>query len=233
MSERVTPDDANGEAMSAAGPETPTRTDTRAAHRASRPVRAKPGGANLVLPVVLIVVAVAALAIAWGTLQDKQGNSAVTASSGSPTGLTSPTPSATQPSPSSSPTPSPTPSKSASPSKSPSPSASSPSASPTPGATASLADSQKIVVLVRNATTRKGLAAAAGKYLTSVGWKVQDAANWTGAPITKTTIFYPPGKAAEARRLATFVRGDVVIAVATPKLPSDVFVLVMAANYPT
>jgi len=249
MSERITPDDEAGEGAPTKAESTKaestkaqstkaqstkaqsTKTEVRGARGDSGPVRAKPSRTNIALPTALIVIGAAALLIAWGTLQDKHGSSTASAASVSPTGNTSPNPSASSRSPGGSVTPSnsATPSKSASPSKSPSATAT----TPAPTTTASLADAQKIAVLVRNATTRKGLAAATGVRLKSKGWTVRDVANWNGKPITKTTIYYPAGKIEEARRLELYVKGDVVLVEAPAGLPQGIFVVVLGDNYPS
>ena len=243
MSERITPDEEYDDTARRGGSGDPVdEAPLRESRSSGRPVRTKSTGTGAVLPIVLILIGAVGLVIAWGTLQDKHGTSNVAGASGLPTD--SPSPSPSTPSPSLSPSPSttasgsPSPTKSPSPSKSSSPSTSgtpSPTTSPTqpsPGATSSVGEAQKISVIVFNATPRKGLAGAAAAYLKSKGWTVPRVDNWTGKPITKTTIFYPSGKADEARRLATFVRGDVVLVLAPSNLPSGVFVLVMANNYP-
>ncbi len=238
MSERITPDEEYDDtARRGRGGDSVDDAPSREPRRSGRPVRTKSTGTGAVLPIVLILIGAVALVIAWGTLQDKRGLSNLAGASGLPT--ESPSPSLSTPSPSLSPSPSTPVSPSASPTKTPSPSKSgtpSPTTSstpPAPGATSSVGEAQKTSVIIFNATSRKGLASAAGAYLKSKGWTVPRVDNWTGKPITKTTIFYPSGKADQARRLATFVRGDVVLVLAPSNLPSGVFVLVMADNYPT
>jgi LytR cell envelope-related transcriptional attenuator len=56
-------------------------------------------------------------------------------------------------------------------------------------------------VVVLNETTIHGLAARVALHLRSLGWTVTGVGNWVGE-ISTSTVYYPPGMTAAARRLA-------------------------------
>jgi len=107
--------------------------------------------------------------------------------------VTTPQTTGTASSPSATPTSSATPTTSASkkPKPKPSPSASKPVAPPVVHA--------PLVVL--NETTEQGLAARVAEHLRELGWTVTGVGNWRGS-IDTSTVYYPTGELAAARRLA-------------------------------
>jgi hypothetical protein len=67
---------------------------------------------------------------------------------------------------------------------------------------------------VLNETRITGLAARTAAYLRSLGWTVTGVGNWRGE-ISTSTVYYPPGFLAAARRLAY----DLKISRLRPRVP--------------
>ena len=83
----------------------------------------------------------------------------------------------------------------------------------------------RLPVLVYNGTTTPGLAKKVGEELHNKDWVIQGIDNWTGQPVTETTIFYPDGGQASAEELAAQVGG--VLEPTTPDMLQDVLSLVV------
>ena len=171
----------------------------RAAHRAP----AKPK--RIIVPAVIALAAVVALLVAFNSCSDPydQGNGLVTPVGVPTPTTTSPSPSATT-TPSRTGTPSPTTTKTTSPSPIPSKTA---TASPTPSPTLA----PKVPVVVLNGTTTAGLAAAYAVQVRRAGWTVASTGNWRRTSVSTTTVFYPAGKDASARRLADNLSGSQIV----------------------
>lgn len=88
-------------------------------------------------------------------------------------------------------TPSPTPSRTPS-----------PSPTPTPTRTTPSVDRAATPVSVLNATRTPGLARSAAGRVTARGWPLAAVGNWRGYT-PSNTVYYPPGREAEARQLAS------------------------------
>ena len=183
-----------------------TDTTTPPADGSNRRRAPRSGPENLrriVVPALLAVASIVALLVAFNSCSDPydQGEGLVT-----PIGQPTLSPTPTTPSPtatdSSTPTPTVTSSPSASASTTPTPTASQ-TASPSP--TPTLAPKRPVVVL--NGTTTIGLAAAYRLKVTRAGWNVVSIGNWTRSSVSATTIFYPSGFKASAKRLADDLSG--------------------------
>ena len=57
-------------------------------------------------------------------------------------------------------------------------------------------------VNVFNGTSTAGLARQVSGVLATRGWQIQQVGNWSGKPLTKTTIYYPAGYEQAATALA-------------------------------
>ncbi len=183
-----------------------TDTTTPPADGSNRRRAPRSGPENLrriVVPALLAVASIVALLVAFNSCSDPydQGEGLVT-----PIGQPTLSPTPTTPSPtatdSSTPTPTVTSSPSVSASATPTPTASQ-TASPSP--TPTLAPKRPVVVL--NGTTTIGLAAAYRLKVTRAGWNVVSIGNWTRSSVSATTIFYPSGFKASAKRLADDLSG--------------------------
>jgi hypothetical protein len=190
----------------------------RAAHGADR------GPGSGLLPVLLILLAAAAVAVAvvvvTRAINHKSTPVAATPTSTSAASVT--------PSNSPSASPSTTPSDSASPTASPSPTKTHHSPSPSPSKTANpVATAPKIPVTVFNQTTVPGAAAALAATLRADGWPIAGVDNWRGF-VPATTVYYWPGDADSALRLAR--ESDVINRVrpATPPMPTGSLVVIIA-----
>jgi len=69
-------------------------------------------------------------------------------------------------------------------------------------------------VIILNGTDTAGLAKTMGDELAIADWVVEETANWTGAPLSETTIFYPELGLSSAEELATQTGGIMVEATA-------------------
>ncbi len=58
-----------------------------------------------------------------------------------------------------------------------------------------------VPVVVLNQTSITGLAAVTATRLEGLGWNVTGVGNWRGS-VPTTTVYYPPGEAAQAGRMA-------------------------------
>ena len=208
----------------------PDQVPTTVLRRHGAPPPPRSALARLVLPVVIALVALLALAGAWQTLQDR---TATGAEGADPVSGTSPS---VSPPPPAQPTPSPSPSPSSTPSKKPSkPSAkpsSGPSAKPSPSPSAAPTDlNRSVPVRVLNATSRSGLAASVAAELRTRGWKVIAVANWRGGGVTRTAIFttqYPRG----VRALQHDLPAAGAVRRPLPGMSTDSLVLVLGPDYP-
>jgi hypothetical protein len=109
-----------------------------------------------------------------------------------------------------------------------SPSASwSPSALPSDSASAvPTADAAgRLPVIVLNGTDTPGLAKTVGDELNNKNWVIQSVDNWTGEPITQTTIYYPEDGLASAEELAA--ETGAVLVETTPDMSQDALTLVV------
>jgi len=68
----------------------------------------------------------------------------------------------------------------------------------------------RLPVLVLNGTETPGLAKSMSDELAIADWVVEGTANWTGQPVTETTIFYPTDGLSSAEELATQTGGVLV-----------------------
>ena len=183
-----------------------TDTTTPPADGSNRRRAPRSGPENLrriVVPALLAVASIVALLVAFNSCSDPydQGEGLVTPI-GQPTLSPTPTTPSSTPTDSSTPTPTVTSSPSVSASTTPTPTASE-TASPSP--TPTLAPKRPVVVL--NGTTTIGLAAAYRLKVTRAGWNVVSIGNWTRSSVSATTIFYPSGFKASAKRLADDLSG--------------------------
>ena len=183
-----------------------TDTTTPPADGSNRRRAPRSGPENLrriVVPALLAVASIVALLVAFNSCSDPydQGEGLVTPI-GQPTLSPTPTTPSSTPTDSSTPTPTVTSSPSVSASTTPTPTASQ-TASPSP--TPTLAPKRPVVVL--NGTTTIGLAAAYRLKVTRAGWNVVSIGNWTRSSVSATTIFYPSGFKASAKRLADDLSG--------------------------
>ena len=103
----------------------------------------------------------------------------------------------------------------------------SPSALPTDEASAvPTADAAgRLPVIVLNGTDTPGLAKKVGDDLHDKNWVIQSVDNWTGEPITQTTVYYPEDAQASAEELAA--ETGAVLVVTTPDMPQDALTLVV------
>lgn len=139
----------------------------------------RPSGGPLIIPALVAIFAIVAFVGAWKTLQGRE-----------PTGATpSPPPVATAPTtpPTSAPatSPAPQPSRSREPGDSATPVT---SRSPTPDRTR-VRWKRSAPVVVLNATSRTGLAAAEAARLRAKGWRVTSIGNWRSGGVGRTTVF--------------------------------------------
>jgi hypothetical protein len=68
----------------------------------------------------------------------------------------------------------------------------------------------RLPVIILNGTDTAGLAKTMGDELAIADWVVEETANWTGAPLSETTIFYPELGLSSAEELATQTGGIMV-----------------------
>ena len=204
-----------------------TDTTTPSADGSNRRRAPRSGPENLrriVVPALLAVASIVALLVAFNSCSDPydQGEGLVTPI-GQPT--LSPTPTTPSPTPtdSSTPTPTVTSTPTVSASTTPTPTASE-TASPSP--TPTLAPKRPVVVL--NGTTTIGLAAAYRLKVTRAGWNVVSIGNWTRSSVSATTIFYPSGFKASAKRLADDLSGTQLTREALSGMSSTQLTIVVA-----
>lgn len=136
-----------------------------------------------------VVVLAAAGWLGWLVVDGDDDRERPTAATPTATATTSPSPEPTQTTASPSPTPSRTPSPS-------------PSPTPTPTRTTPAVDRAATPVSVLNATRTPGLARSAAGRVTARGWPLAAVGNWRGYT-PANTVYYPPGREAEARQLAS------------------------------
>ena len=204
-----------------------TDTTTPPADGSNRRRAPRSGPENLrriVVPALLAVASIVALLVAFNSCSDPydQGEGLVTPI-GQPTLSPTPTTPSSTPTYSSTPTPTVTSSPSASASTTPTPTASQ-TASPSP--TPTLAPKRPVVVL--NGTTTIGLAAAYRLKVTRAGWNVVSIGNWTRSSVSATTIFYPSGFKASAKRLADDLSGTQLTREALSGMSSTQLTIVVA-----
>lgn len=204
-----------------------TDTTTPPADGSNRRRAPRSGPENLrriVVPALLAVASIVALLVAFNSCSDPydQGEGLVTPI-GQPTLSPTPTTPSSTPTDSSTPTPTVTSSPSVSASATPTPTASE-TASPSP--TPTLAPKRPVVVL--NGTTTIGLAAAYRLKVTRAGWNVVSIGNWTRSSVSATTIFYPSGFKASAKRLADDLSGTQLTREALSGMSSTQLTIVVA-----
>ncbi|CAB4782540.1 MAG: hypothetical protein F2727_04310 [Actinobacteria bacterium] len=204
-----------------------TDTTTPSADGSNRRRAPRSGPENLrrvVVPALLAVASIVALLVAFNSCSDPydQGEGLVTPI-GQPTLSPTPTTPSSTPTDSSTPTPTVTSSPSVSASTTPTPTASE-TASPSP--TPTLAPKRPVVVL--NGTTTIGLAAAYRLKVTRAGWNVVSIGNWTRSSVSATTIFYPSGFKASAKRLADDLSGTQLTREALSGMSSTQLTIVVA-----
>ena len=204
-----------------------TDTTTPSADGSNRRRAPRSGPENLrrvVVPALLAVASIVALLVAFNSCSDPydQGEGLVTPI-GQPTLSPTPTTPSSTPTDSSTPTPTVTSSPSVSASTTPTPTASE-TASPSP--TPTLAPKRPVVVL--NGTTTIGLAAAYRLKVTRAGWNVVSIGNWTRSSVSATTIFYPSGVKASAKRLADDLSGTQLTREALSGMSSTQLTIVVA-----
>jgi hypothetical protein len=68
----------------------------------------------------------------------------------------------------------------------------------------------RLPVLVFNGTETPGLAKSMSDELAIADWVVEETGNWTGKPVTETTIYYPADGLSSAEELATQTGGILV-----------------------
>ena len=68
----------------------------------------------------------------------------------------------------------------------------------------------RLPVIILNGTDTAGLAKTMGDELAIADWVVEETANWTGTPLSETTIFYPELGLSSAEELATQTGGIMV-----------------------
>ncbi len=61
----------------------------------------------------------------------------------------------------------------------------------------------RLPVIVLNGSDTAGLAKSMSDELANADWVVEETGNWTGEPVTETTIFYPADGLSSAEELAT------------------------------
>lgn len=85
---------------------------------------------------------------------------------------------------------------------------------PAPGSDASVDPNLDVIgrlpVIVLNGTETAGLAKSMSDELAIADWVVEQTGNWTGEPVTETTIFYPRNGLSSAEELATQTGGILV-----------------------
>jgi len=206
-----------------------TDTTTPSADGSNRRRATRSGPENLrriVIPALLAVASIVALLVAFNSCSDPydQGEGLVTPI-GQPTLSSTPTTPSPTPTDSSTPTPTVTssPTVSASATSTPTPSA---TATATPSPTPTLAPKRPVVVL--NGTTTIGLAAAYRLKVTRAGWNVVSIGNWTRSSVSATTIFYPAGFKASAKRLADDLSGTQLTREALSGMSSTELTIVVA-----
>ena len=204
-----------------------TDTTTPPADGSNRRRAPRSGPENLrriVVPALLAVASIVALLVAFNSCSDPydQGEGLVTPI-GQPTLSPTPTTPSVTPTDSSTPTPTVTSSPTFSASATPTPTASE-TASPSP--TPTLAPKRPVVVL--NGTTTIGLAAAYRLKVTRAGWNVVSIGNWTRSSVSATTIFYPSGFKASAKRLTDDLSGTQLTREALSGMSSTQLTIVVA-----
>ena len=83
----------------------------------------------------------------------------------------------------------------------------------------------RLPVLVFNGTETPGLAKSMSDELAIADWVVEETGNWTGEPVTETTIFYPTAGLSSAEELATQTGG--VLVEASPEMSNTALTLVI------
>lgn len=68
----------------------------------------------------------------------------------------------------------------------------------------------RLPVIVLNGTQTAGLAKSMSDELAIADWVVEETGNWTGEPVTETTIFFPADGLSSAEELATQTGGILV-----------------------
>jgi hypothetical protein len=121
-------------------------------------------------------------------------------------------------------------SPSRSPATSPSPTTSSPSPSPT--ATRSVLPANRVNVEVLNGTTRNGLARDTANKIEDEGYKIVKVDNQR-PPIPKSTIFYRPGRRAEALAFQEAFPEFTVVRESDSLAAGTILRVVIGADYPT
>jgi hypothetical protein len=94
----------------------------------------------------------------------------------------------------------------------------------TPSAQATAATEQ-LSVQVFNGTSTAGLARRTADQIEAEGWVIAAVSNWSGAKVTRTTVYYPEGYADQAGRVAELVDG--VAEPADALLPKNLLTLVV------
>jgi len=171
----------------------------RAAHRApAKPIR-------IIIPAAIALACVVVLLVAFNSCSDPfdEGNGLVTPI-GVPSITAAPTPTTASPTPTPTSTATPTPVRTPTATPTPTPTR---TATPTPTATAA---APKVPVVVLNGTTTSGLAGAYAGQVRRAGWSVASTGNWRRTTVGTTTVFFPSGKGASAKRLADALSGSQV-----------------------
>jgi cytoskeletal protein RodZ len=173
----------------------------------------------LIIPALVAIFAIVAFVGAWKTLQGREGSGVEPNPPPAATAPTAPTaPAGTTPSPAQPPSRSPTPADSATPET---------SRSPTPDRTRPRWK-RSAPVVVLNATSRTGLAAAEAARLRAKGWTVRSIGNWRSGGVARTTVFssrFP--LATRTLRHDADVPGRARRPL--PGMPADTLVLVLAS----
>jgi LytR cell envelope-related transcriptional attenuator len=88
-----------------------------------------------------------------------------------------------------------------------------------------------IGVVVMNQSERRGLAAKVASDLEAAGWRVADTGNWLGA-VPETTVYYPSGLAAVAKKLAAALDGVDRIRLRQANMAQDKLTVILHSSYP-
>lgn len=83
----------------------------------------------------------------------------------------------------------------------------------------------RLPVLVFNGTETPGLAKSMSDELAIADWVVEGTGNWTGKPVTETTVFYPVDGLSSAEELATQTGG--ILVEASPEMSKTALTLVI------
>lgn len=196
------------------GPD-PDTVPTTVLRRHAAPPPARPSGGPFVIPALVALFAIVTLVGAWKTLQGRDTSQPPPIGS-APVVDQSAVPDATPTQPSGKP--SSRPSDSATPVV---------TGSPAPSHSTRPARDRSAPVVVLNATTRTGLAAAEAARLRAKGWRVTTIGNWRSGGVTRTTVFsarYPVA----TRTLRHDARVVGPARKPLPGMPADRLVLVLA-----